>query len=51
MTDTTDYHVDQYLKLVEKVFKNATQFNIDRVEAYEQAYPWVVDAAYQKGQK
>ena len=46
-----DALIDHYLKLVERVFRSATQVNIDRVEAFERAYPWIVDAAYQKGQK
>ncbi|MHC4121067.1 MAG: hypothetical protein ACYSWO_26570 [Planctomycetota bacterium] len=41
--------IDHYLTLIERVFHNATQANIDRVEAYERAHPWVVDAAYRRG--
>jgi hypothetical protein len=42
--------VTTYLKLVERVFNNATQANIDAVEAFERAHPSVVDEAYRRGQ-
>ena len=46
--NTIEEQVRHYLRLVEAAFKNASQSNIDRIEAYEQAYPWIVDEAYQR---
>jgi len=41
----------EYLALVEAVFNNASQFNIDRVEAFEVAHPSVVDDVYRDAGK
>jgi len=42
-------HVDAYLTLTAEAIRNPSEANIDALEAYEAAYPWIVDAAYQKG--
>ena len=43
--------IEEYLALVEAVLESPTEANIDAVEAFEGAHPFIADAAYAEGQK